>query len=110
MRTARTRLTGPSTLPPTRITSPPRPVPARGPREPLERVPRMPMTGARPGVVPMPAQRPMPVPVGRPPIAPARPILSMRRGGKVGKTGLYKLHKGENVVPLSSLRRAKRNM
>ena len=32
------------------------------------------------------------------------PILgSMKRGGRVKRTGVYKLHKGEQVVPLSSL-------
>jgi hypothetical protein len=44
---------------------------------------------------------------------PAKPIGSFKKGGKVKKTGTYKLHKGERVIPkgktgkLSDLRRAK---
>lgn len=30
----------------------------------------------------------------------------MKKGGKVKKTGLYKLHRGEHVIPLSSLVKA----
>ena len=36
-----------------------------------------------------------------------RYLASMKKGGKVKKTGLYKLHRGEKVVPLSSLRMAR---
>jgi len=33
----------------------------------------------------------------RPQMPGQRPIASMKKGGKVKKTGLYKLHKGETV-------------
>jgi len=36
-----------------------------------------------------------------------RILGSFKKGGKVKKTGLYKLHKGENVTKLSSLVRAR---
>lgn len=35
-----------------------------------------------------------------------RPLGSFKKGGKVKKTGLYKLHKGERVTKLSSLVKA----
>lgn len=41
---------------------------------------------------------------------PAQPVLgSFKKGGKVKKTGNYKLHKGENVVPTGKLTAAKRS-
>ena len=65
--------------------------------------------GNRPG----PIQRPTPAPAaigGRSGMTRTktggvvRPVLgSMKHGGKVKKTGLYRMHKGENVMPLSSL-------
>jgi hypothetical protein len=36
-----------------------------------------------------------------------RMLGSFKKGGKVKKTGAYKLHKGEKVIPLSSLAHAK---
>lgn len=32
-------------------------------------------------------------------VGPIRPLRSMKKGGKVRKTGLYLLHEGENVIP-----------
>lgn len=52
-----------------------------------------------------PNRRPLrqyPIPMGG-----RRVLGTMKKGGKIKKTGLYKLHKGERVVPLSSLRRAR---
>ncbi len=40
---------------------------------------------------------------------PGMPLLgSMKKGGKVKKTGAYKLHKGEKVVPTGKRAAAKR--
>lgn len=40
--------------------------------------------------------------------APKQPILgSFKKGGKVKKTGLYKLHKGEKVIPVKALKTVK---
>lgn len=41
----------------------------------------------------------------RNPVAPTRPIMSMKKGGKVPKTGIYKLHAGEVVVPKERVNR-----
>lgn len=62
----------------------------------------------RPMPGPMPV-RPDPRSVGRPmpgPMPMMRPLGSFKKGGKVKKTGLYKLHKGERVTKLSSLVKA----
>ena len=48
-----------------------------------------------------------PVGPSRGPMFGGRVLATMKKGGKVKKTGLYKLHRGEKVVPLSSLRRAR---
>lgn len=60
----------------------------------------------QPGPVGTPMQQ-GPMPVGRSMMT--RPILgSYKKGGKVKKTGIYKLHRGERVMPtkLSSLVKA----
>lgn len=109
MRVARSRMTSPLRPPDTPVGRGPV---ARPEGLPVRRGPLVPLAQR-------PVGRPMggPAPSGlggapaRPIIRPAMPILgSMKHGGKVKKTGLFRLHKGENVVPLSSLRRAKRNM
>lgn len=70
--------------------------------------PKFPVTSPMPIGPGVPTGRsgvPRQAPVGR---SPRSLILgSMKKGGKVKKTGLYKLHSGEKVVPLSSLRRAR---
>jgi hypothetical protein len=40
------------------------------------------------------------------PKSPMRPLASFKKGGKVKKTGIYKLHKGEEVTPVSKDRGA----
>lgn len=53
--------------------------------------------GFYPGMAARPISRPMGYPR-------ARPVLgSMKNGGKINKTGLYKLHAGEKVVSLKQL-------
>lgn len=59
---------------------------------------------------PMPVRRaPQPL-MGGPGEQPMRGsgvLGSFKKGGRVKKTGLYKLHKGETVAPVSRLARAK---
>jgi hypothetical protein len=66
---------------------------------------RRPMPGPMPVGQPIQqgggAQAPM-RPFGRPAGPMERPIASMKKGGKVKKTGTYKLHKGERVVKAKS--------
>lgn len=63
--------------------------------------------------MPAPVRGPMPYGGTPMPVMPVRnpmqgPVLgSFKRGGKVKKTGLYKLHRGEKVMSLASLRKAK---
>jgi hypothetical protein len=54
------------------------------------------------GGIPMQGQPAPPMRMQQP-----RVMGSMKKGGKIKKTGVYKLHKGEKVVPVSSLARAK---
>jgi hypothetical protein len=62
---------------------------------------------------PLPIRAPMrggPTDATPPVRAPMQPVLGQfKKGGKVPKTGLYKLHKGEEVKPVGKLNAAKRN-
>lgn len=67
------------------------------------------MLGMRRGFgAPQPARAPMMLSYNpsTPPamMRPPQVLRSFKKGGKVKKTGNYKLHKGEMVVPLSKLR------
>ena len=39
-----------------------------------------------------------------------KPIASMAKGGMVKETGLYKLHKGEKVVPVKDVKKVETAM
>jgi hypothetical protein len=61
---------------------------------------------------PLPLQRGPMQPMGGPRFGSLQPLGSFKKGGKVKKTGLYKLHKGERVMragmgKLSDLRHAR---
>lgn len=76
-------------IPPARVGPP---VAVRGPVRPASVGPPIAAPGlARAASVGSPIKRGMPF------------VGSFKKGGKVRKTGVYKLHKGENVVPLSAL-------
>lgn len=45
-------------------------------------------------------------PIADPRFSGPRMMGSFKKGGKVKKTGLYRLHRGERVVPLSTLAKA----
>lgn len=79
------------------------------PRAGIPGQPRVPTTPMPPAPVRMPTRGPMnrPGAIAARPGMPMPPYRSMKKGGKVKKTGIYKLHKGEEVVPLKSLLRAR---
>lgn len=56
-----------------------------------------------PGMGPSAGQMPG---MGPSPGAPQMPIKSMKKGGVIEKTGVYRLHKGERVVPAGKTRHA----
>jgi hypothetical protein len=64
--------------------------------------------GERPPIVPQHGQAGAlraPGQFGAGPMQPEPVIRSMKKGGKVKKTGRYKLHKGERVVPAKKARK-----
>lgn len=85
-------------------------IPTRGTALPVRSMPP-PVTGTG-SRFPVPQRAPQPViePVSTrtgPDMNRGRVLGSFKKGGKVKRTGLYKLHKGELVAPVSNLLRAK---